>query len=186
MKNFILYGSIAVLTVGSIGLFYGSLSSNSTNKLLSVNQKEKVNWPKSYKKLTSNSDTNQSIKKDTNSTKHTVDNALPPEIQKVEKEVNTLDDEASEVLAYAKELDNQTEHEKPMIDKDKQRANEILAQLDRDKIIDKAKIEESVSTMLDPISEDEMPPAIRKVYKEAKKSTLELEKKLNKLKNEGK
>ena len=104
-------------------------------------------------------------------------------MQKLEERVQSLDDKASELLAYSKELNKQTSYESSMYEKDKQRANEIIAQLDREKIIDKAKIEESVATMLDPVSEDEMPPNIRKVYKKAKQATFELEKNLKELRD---
>ena len=191
MKNTIIYSSLAVITIGAVALFYSSMGSQSNSCFASVASKpiddsqeiQKVKWPTKYKQLTQNSEVNKT-KVDTSKTvkKHTVDSNLPPEIQEVDKEVNTLLDEAHELSLEGSKLFAKADTDAEQIDADIQEADAKAEELASKGLLDLDKIKEETESMTDPASDEEIPSEVAPTYKEAKETQKELETSLEKLK----
>lgn len=191
MKQTIIYGSLAVITVGAVALFYNSMGSQSsscyasvdTKKIVEPQEVQKVQWPTKYKQLTQNIEANKT-KVDTNKTvtKHTVDSNLPPEIQEVDKEVTTLLDEAHELSLEGNKLFAQADTDAEKIDAEIEEADAKAEELASNGLLDLDKIKEETAGMTDPADDEEIPAEVAPVYKEAKNTQKELEKGLEKLK----
>ncbi len=191
MKQTLIYGSIAAITVGAIALFYNSMGSQNkscfasavTHQTDNTQEVQKVKWPTKYKQLTQNSEVNKT-KTDTNKTvaKKSVDTTLPPEIQEVEKEANTLLDDARKLSLEGSNLFAQADTDAKAIDAEIEKADAKAEELASRGLIDLDKIKEETASMTDPASDEEIPAEVAPAYQEAKETQKELEKGLEKLK----
>ena len=191
MRNFIIYGSISIATIGAIALFYNSMGSQNSSCLASVTtektdttqESQKVKWPTKYKQLTQNSEVNKT-KIDSNKTvaKNSVDTTLPPEIQEVEKEANTLLEDARKLSLEGDNLFAQADKDAEPIDAEIEEADAKAEELANRGLIDLEKIKEEIETMTDPADDEEIPAEVAPTYQEAKEVQKELEKGLEKLK----
>ena len=191
MKNTIIYSSLAVITLGAVALFYNSMGSQNSSCFASVTSKpideskeiQKVKWPTKYKQLTQNSEVNKT-KADSNktATKHTVDSNLPPEIQEVDREANTLLDEAHKLSLEGNKLFAQADKDAEPIDAQIEEADAKAEELASNGLLDLDKIKEETETMTEPASDEDIPAEVAPTYKEAKNTQKELEKSLEQLK----
>ncbi len=191
MKQTLIYGSLAVITVGAIALFYNSMGSQNKScfaaaiakKTDSSQEVQKVKWPAKYKQLAQNSEVNKT-KTDVNKTvaKNSVDTTLPPEIQEVEKEANSLLDDARKLSLEGDKLFAQADADAAPIDDQIEKADAKAEELASRGLIDLDKIKEDTASMTDPASDEEIPSEVAPIYQEAKKTQKEIEKNLEALK----
>ncbi len=190
MKQILIYSSLATITVGAIAIFYNFIGSQNDSCFASAITKttdntqevQKVKWPIKYKQLTQNSEVNKT-KEDINKTvaKNSVDTTLPPEIQEVEKEANTLLEDVRKLSLEGDNLFAQADADARVIDSEIEKADEKAEELAKKGLIDLDKIKEETEAMTDPANDEEIPEDVAPVYNEAKDLQKELEKGLEKL-----
>jgi len=198
MKKVIVYSSLAIATIASIGLFYKELNNNNYScnannfesniiKDNDDNSMPKVKWAKKYDQLTK-PENNSTLKVEDNkskkivSNKRKVDTTLPPEIQSLENDVNDILDETAELYIASNKVFDKADQEAEEIDSKIQETDELLAQLDSQGLINKEELDKEAKEMITPASVEEIEPEVKDIFIKAKDTSLELSKGLERLK----